>query len=206
MDQLEKVLQQIRQRQQFLLTSHARPDGDAIGSVLALSEVLRKMGKSAEVVLSDNVRVIYKPLPFADTIVHSSHVNGKYEAAIILECDSVQRTRLQGLERHFLISIDHHATSRTFADVNWIDPSASATAEMVFRLAVSAGVRITPEIADDRIRVSVRSKGAVNVAQFAEMFGGGGHECASGFSVQGPFPEAAKRVLTMLRERLPHTS
>ncbi len=62
------------------------------------------------------------------------------------------------------------------------------------------------ETADDRIRVSVRSKGAVNVAQFAEMFGGGGHECASGFSVQGPFPEAAKRVLTLLRERLPHTS
>ncbi len=318
MDHLEKVLQQINQRQQFLLTSHARPDGDAIGSVLALSEVLRKLGKSAEVVLSDNVPVIYKPLPFADTIIHASRVNGKYEAAIILECDSVQRTRLHGLERHFLISIDHHATSRAFADVNWIDPSASATAEMIFRLAISAGVKITSEIAtclytavltdtgsfayaptsartfdlakqlvehgadpariaqsvyftnpeskmhllgaalsslkregaiswmvvtrqdmerygaldedceglvnyalsilgvevavffretaEDRIRVSVRSKGAVNVAQFAETFGGGGHECASGFSVQGPFPEAARRVLTLLRERLPHTS
>src|SRR5258707_11796683 len=119
MDQVEKVLQQINQRQQFLLTSHARPDGDAIGSVLALSEVLRKLGKSAEVVLSDNVPVIYKPLPFADTIVHASHVNGKYEAAIILECDSVQRTRLQGLDRPSLLGFVHQVASRTLPDRSW---------------------------------------------------------------------------------------
>ncbi len=317
-DHLEQVLQHIQQRRQFVLTSHARPDGDAIGSVLALSEILRTMGKSVEVVLSDNVPVIYRPLPFADTIIHASQVNGKYEAAIILECDSVQRTRLQGLEHHFLINIDHHASYKTFADVNWIDPSASATAEMIFRLATEAGVKITPqiatclytavladtgsfnysttsartfelakqltecgadpvriaqsvyfanpaskmhllgaalsslrhegqmswmvvtrqdmerygaleedceglvnyalsiagievavffrELADGRVRVSVRSKGAVNVAQIAQMFGGGGHECASGFATEGPVPAAEERVLTLLRGRLPNAS
>lgn len=317
-DQLEQVLQHIQQRGQFVLTSHARPDGDAIGSVLALSEVLRTMGKSAEVVLSDNVPVIYRPLPFAETIIHASEVNGKYEAAIILECDSVQRTRLQGLERHFLINIDHHASFKTFANVNWIDTSASATAEMVFRLAMTAGVKITPQIAtclyaavltdtgsfnyattsartfdlarqladcgadpariaqsiyfanppakmhllgaalshlrhegamswmtvtrqdmeqcgaleedceglvnyalsiagievavffrelpDGRVRVSVRSKGAVNVSEIAQMFGGGGHECASGFATEGPVASATERVLTLLRSRVPIAS
>ena len=59
------------------------------------------MGKSAEVVLGDNVPVIYKPLPFADTIVHAAEINGDCDTAIILECDSVQRTRLNGLEDHF---------------------------------------------------------------------------------------------------------
>ncbi|HWX55335.1 MAG TPA: bifunctional oligoribonuclease/PAP phosphatase NrnA [Verrucomicrobiae bacterium] len=318
MDQLENVLHHIQRRKQFLLTSHARPDGDAVGSVLALAEVLRAMGKSAEVVLSDNVPVIYKPLPFAETIIHSSRVNGKYEAAIILECDSVQRTRIQGLEHHFLISIDHHASYKAFADVNWIDPSASATAEMVYRLATAAGVKITPEMAtclytavltdtgsfayaptnahtfelarqlvehgadpakvaqsvyfanpepkmhllgaalsslrreasmswmtvtrqdmerckaleedceglvnyalsvagvevavffretsDGRVRVSMRSKGALNVAQIAERFGGGGHECASGFSIDGPLPAAGEKVLSLVRARFAQSS
>src|SRR6476660_3133169 len=147
MDQLEQVLQEINQRRRFLVTSHARPDGDAIGSTLALAQVLRKMGKNSEVVLRDTVPVIYRPLPQSETIVHSSQVNGDYDAAIILECDSIQRTRLHGLERHFLINIDHHQSGRPFAQVNWIDPKAVATAEMVYRLARVAGVKISPEIA-----------------------------------------------------------
>ena len=72
---------------------------------------------------------------------------GSYDAAIILECDSIHRTRLEGLENRFLISIDHHVSGRPFAHVNWIDPHAVATAEMVFRLAREAGVKFSPEIA-----------------------------------------------------------
>src|ERR1051326_5565783 len=103
MDQLEKVLREIEQRRRFLVTSHARPDGDAIGSALALAQILRKMGKSSEVVLGDSVPVIYKVLPHAESIIHASHVNGNCDAAIILECDTIQRTRIQGLEHCFLI-------------------------------------------------------------------------------------------------------
>jgi bifunctional oligoribonuclease and PAP phosphatase NrnA len=315
MDQLEQVLEEIGKRRRFLVTSHARPDGDAIGSTLALAQILRKMGKSSEVVLGDSVPVLYRPLPHAESIVHSSQVNGDYDAAIILECDSIQRTRLHGLEDRFLINIDHHASSRPFAHVNWIDPSAVATAELVFRLAQAAQVKLTPEIAtclytavltdtgsfcyaptnactfelakylvehgadpgriaqgvyfsspiskmrllgtaltrleregavtwmwvtrqdmercealdedceglvnyalgiagvevaiffrevaQERIRVSIRSKGAVNVAVIAEKFGGGGHECAGGFSTEGPVQDAAQRVLKELRSHWP---
>src|ERR1700730_17692859 len=144
---LQDVLQQIEQRDRFVLTSHARPDGDAIGSVLACCQVLRAMGKQADIVLHDAVPRIYQPLPFADTVVRSERVSGNYEAAIILECDSIQRTRLEGLENRFLISIDHHVSGRPFADVNWIDPQAVATGEMVFRLAREAGTPFSPEIA-----------------------------------------------------------
>ena len=144
---LKEVLKQIEQRKRFVLTSHARPDGDAIGSALACCQILRAMGKQAEVVLRDGVPRIYQPLPFADEVVQAERVNGDYEAAIILECDSLQRTRLEGLEDRFLISIDHHLSGRPFAHVNWIDPKAVATAEMVYRLAREAGVKISPEIA-----------------------------------------------------------
>ena len=105
------------------------------------------MGKHADVVLHDGVPRIYRSLPFADQVVQSNRIAGSYEAAIILECDSIHRTRLEGLEDRFLISIDHHVSGRPFADVNWIDPHAVATAEMVFRLAREAGVKFSPEIA-----------------------------------------------------------
>ena len=144
---LREVLRQIEQHQHFVLTSHARPDGDAIGSVLACAQILRAMGKEAEVVLRDAVPRIYQPLPFTNTVVQATDVKGPYEAAIILECDSIQRTRLSGLEEKFLISIDHHLTGRPFAHVNWIDPEACATGELVYRLARECGVPISPEVA-----------------------------------------------------------
>ena len=115
---LKEVLREIDRRQRFLLTSHARPDGDAVGSVLACSHILRDLGKEAEVVLYDPVPHIYRLLPLADEVVRAQSVNGKYEAAILLECDSVQRTRLQGLEGHFQISIDHHVSRQITLSTN----------------------------------------------------------------------------------------
>src|ERR1700743_271291 len=145
MDQLAEVLQEIRQRQRFLVTSHARPDGDAIGSTLALAQILRKMGKTVDLVLRDPVPVIYKPLPQSETIIHSKRGDGPYDAAIILECDSIQRTRLEGLEDCFLINIDHHVSAKTYANINWIDSTAVATAELIFRLGQTAQGKLSPE-------------------------------------------------------------
>jgi len=308
---LQDVLRQIEQRDRFVLTSHARPDGDAIGSALACCQVLRAMGKQADVVLHDGVPRIYRALPFADQVMQSNRVAGDYEAAIILECDSIHRTRLEGLEGRFLISIDHHVSGRPFANVNWIDPHAVATGEMVFRLAREAGTPFSPEIAtclytalmtdtgsfmfqgtnehtfalarelvlagadpshcarsiyfahsvakmrllgealrnlntegrvgwtwvtqqqmelceakeedceglvnyvlsigevevaaffrelpDGRFRVSLRSKGKLDVARVAERFGGGGHQCASGCSLDGPLAQAVRQVLELMR-------
>jgi phosphoesterase RecJ-like protein len=71
-----------------------------------------------------------------------------------------------------------------------------------------AGVEVAVffrELANERIRVSIRSKGSVNVADIAEKFGGGGHECAAGFSMQGPVPAAAEIVLRELRPRMQHS-
>jgi phosphoesterase RecJ-like protein len=144
---LREVLNHIERRQRFVLTSHSRPDGDAIGSVLACSALLRQMGKEAEVVMRDAVPGIYRALPFADSVIQAPYVQEGYEAAIILECDCIQRTALEGLDGRFLINIDHHYSGRPFANVNWIDPDACATAELIFRLAREAGVPISAEIA-----------------------------------------------------------
>ena len=73
---LNEVLKQIEQRKRFVLTSHARPDGDAVGSTLACCQILRAMGKNADVILHDGVPRIYQPLPFANTVMKADRVNG----------------------------------------------------------------------------------------------------------------------------------
>jgi len=306
---LDRVLQEIRERRRFVVTSHARPDGDGIGSALACAQILRHMGKEAEVVMHDGVPRIYQSLPFAERVIRSESVPPN-DAVIILECDSIKRTQLNGLQDCFLINIDHHVSGRHFAQVNWIDSSVMATAELVYRMARLAGVPLDPDIAtclytalmtdtgsfmfegtnehtfaiarelvlagadpahcarniyfghstaklrllgaalanlhregslawiwvtqeqmerfgareedceglvnyalsigdvqvavffrelpDGRWRVSLRSKGEVNVSAVAEHFGGGGHKCASGCSLDGPMGVAVSRVIERL--------
>jgi bifunctional oligoribonuclease and PAP phosphatase NrnA len=307
---LDRVLQEIRVRRRFVVTSHARPDGDGIGSALACGQILRIMGKEAEVVMHDGVPRIYQNLPFADRVTQANSVPAN-DAVILLECDSIKRAALEGLEQCFLVNIDHHASGRNFAHINWIDSTVMATAELVFRLARIACVPVDRDIAtclytaimtdtgsfmftgtnehtftiarelvlagadpalcarhiyfghstakmrllgaalsnlhregplawiwvtqgqmmafgareedceglvnyalsiadvqvavffrelpDGRYRVSLRSKGQMNVSTVAEHFGGGGHKCASGCSIDGPLAVAVPRILDRLR-------
>ena len=77
-----------------------------------------------------------------------SRLEFRYAALSFIAPEKVRfRTRLEGLEDRFLINIDHHVSGRPFANVNWIDPHAVATAEMVFRLGREAGAHFSPEIA-----------------------------------------------------------
>ncbi len=96
----------------------------------------------------------------------------RYDAAILLECDSVERTGLRGLEDLFLINIDHHVTGREFASLNWIDRHAVSAGAMVYRLALAAGAEITPEMASCLYTTLLTDTGAfcygaVNESTFA---------------------------------------
>lgn len=308
------LLAAFREKDRFLLTAHARPDGDAIGSLLGLWMLLKEMGKHAEMQLFDRVPMIYRTLPGSEHIRHANGLSGSYDAVVLLECDGVERSRIQGLSGNFLINIDHHTSGRHFADLNWIDVHASAVAEMIHRLALAADLPITPPIAtclytallsdtgsfcyertraetfalakdlveqgaspariaqdvyfsnpaskmrllgtalttlqregriawlwvthsdmiragaveedcegivnyaigisgvdvavflrelpDHRVRLSLRSKGKMHVAEVASRFGGGGHDNASGCTLEGPLYSAMDRILQELRRHL----
>ena len=86
-------------------------------------------------------------LPCIEAIRQTEHVDGEYDAVILLECDSIERSGIGGLEGRFTVNIDHHFSGKAFADVNWIENDACAVAAMVYELAMLAGVRITPEMA-----------------------------------------------------------
>lgn len=313
-DGLDAVLEVIRGGRRFAICSHARPDGDAVGAMLACGMMLEQLGKQAEMISADPVPLIYRSLPCAASIRHAERLEGEFDAVILLECDSIERSRVAGLEGRFLVNIDHHATGRPFADVNWVDTEACAVAEMVFRVAVAAGAEVTPqiatclyaavltdtgsfcyegtdahafevardlagrgadpagiarevyfsnplskmlllgaaltnlrregrlawlwvtrddmkrtgaaeedcegivnyaigiagvegavllrELADHRVRLSLRSKGRLNVARIAASLGGGGHLHAGGCTMPGPLREATEKILEIMREEL----
>ncbi|HTW47084.1 MAG TPA: DHH family phosphoesterase [Acidobacteriaceae bacterium] len=308
------VLDVLRRGRRFLVGSHARPDGDAVGSVLACGMMLAQLEKQADLVSADPVPLIYRGLPCATTIRQAQRVEGEYDAVILLECDGLARSRLAGLERRFVVNIDHHVSAREFADVNWIDTDACAVAEMVYRLARGAGVTVTAEMAaclytgvltdtgsfcyegtdvhafemarelvccgadpaqlardvyfsnplskmallgaalnnlrrdgrlawlwvthadmqrtgaaeedcegivnyaiavagveaavllrelpDRRVRLSLRSKGRLDVARIASSLGGGGHLHAGGCTMEGPLSAATDRILETMRREL----
>ncbi|HUB18157.1 MAG TPA: DHH family phosphoesterase [Acidobacteriaceae bacterium] len=313
-DGLESVLNVIRRGQRFAICSHARPDGDAVGAMLACAMMLNQLGKTADMFSADPVPLIYRGLPCAASIRQTLYIEGDYDAILLLECDGVRRSRLAGLDGRLLVNIDHHATGRPFADVNWIDTGACAVAEMVYRLAIAAGAPITSQIAtclyagvltdtgsfcyegtdahafelarqlvghgadpagiarevyfsnplskmlllgaalsnlrregrlawlwvthddmtrtgaaeedcegivnyaiaiggveaavllrelpDHRVRLSLRSKGRLDVARIAARFGGGGHLHAGGCTMEGPLRDAADRILATMRAEL----
>lgn len=313
-DPLAAILDALHRGRRFLVCSHERPDGDAVGSMLAMGMVIEQMGKSIDLISADRVPPQYRKLPGVDVIHTMRRIRGHYDAAILLECDSLERTRLRGLETLFLINIDHHITGLDFAQLNWIDRSAASVGEMVYRLARAAGVDVTPQMAqclyttiltdtggfcygnvrestfalarelvqigadpiviadevyysapaskllllgaalrrlkhegrlawlwvthqdmlraraseadsegivnvalsmegidavvflrevpDGHIRASLRSKGALNVAEIAVRLRGGGHQNAAGCTLDGPLPRALKQILSELRSTM----
>ncbi|HEV2484200.1 MAG TPA: DHH family phosphoesterase [Terracidiphilus sp.] len=313
-DPIAAILQVLRNGERFLVCSHSRPDGDAVGSVLAMGMLLEQMGKRADLVTADGVPTIYRGLPGAEGIRHALRVHGPYDAAILLECDGLERARLRGLEGFFAINIDHHISGRPYAHLNWIDHGAASVGELVYRLVKAAGATVSPEMAtclyttvltdtggftygsvrastfavaqdlvlagadpvaiarevcystptskvlllgaalrnlkregrlawlwvthqdmvrtcaaeedceglvnvavgisgvevavflrelpERRIRLSMRSKGKVNVAEIAERLGGGGHGNAAGCTLEGPLWRALDEILTQLRNKL----
>jgi phosphoesterase RecJ-like protein len=310
-DSVAAILEVIRRGERFLVCSHSRPDGDAVGSMLATGMLLEQMGKRADLVTADRIPSIYRALPGAESIRTALRVHGPYDAVILLECDGLERTKLRGLEEFFHVNIDHHVTGRRFGIVNWIDRHAASVGEMVHRLVKAAGGTVTPEMAaclyttvltdtggfcygatrastfalaqelaaagadpvriaqeiyfstatskllllgaalsnlkregrlawlwvthqdmvrtcaaeedcegivnyaicisgveaavflrelpERQIRLSLRSKGRVNVAAIAARLGGGGHENAAGVTLDGPVSRALEEILAELR-------
>ena len=144
---MQAVVDAIRTRQRFVLSSHARPDGDAIGSQLAMAFALDHLGKHVTLVNRDPVPGPLQPFPGTERIVVADHVDETFDAAIIMECSSLDRTGVTGFDRSFVINIDHHQGNTGYGAVNWFDPGAAACAEMVFDVIVALGVPLTAAIA-----------------------------------------------------------
>ena len=144
---LSRVRDTLLQGHSFLLTSHARPDGDSLGSQLALAGALQQLGKQVRIINSDPAPALYAFLPDMSTIEIAAAVEDPFDAVVVLECSTLSRPSVAGLEGRLLINIDHHADNVMYGDINWHDVSACACAEMVFELIEALGAHLTPALA-----------------------------------------------------------
>ena len=138
---------EIQKRQRFVIASHVRPDGDAIGSQLAMAAALRHLGKEVRVVNRDPAPPPLSVFPGVADIEIAERVDDPGDAVIVMESGDLLRTGVAGLEPGFIINIDHHVGNTMFGAVNWIEVSAAACGEMVFDLVRDLGVPLTYDIA-----------------------------------------------------------
>jgi phosphoesterase RecJ-like protein len=144
--ELRQIVDAIRARRRFVLSSHSRPDGDSIGSQLAMALALRALGKEVHVVNKDRAPGPILQFPGVAEIEIAEAVTGDYDAAIIMECGDLQRTGVAGLDRFFVINIDHHPGNTAYGQLNWFDSTAAACGEMVFDLITALGVPLDAAI------------------------------------------------------------
>lgn len=147
---VERILEIIAAAQTVAVVGHVRPDGDCIGSQLALSLALLNEGK--QVVCWNEDRIPAK-LAFLDPegVMQRPKADQTFDCVIAVDAASFERLGEVGrhvARRGTLINIDHHASNTRYGDINWVSPRESATGELVFRLLKYAGWRVVPSVAD----------------------------------------------------------
>jgi len=146
-DPIPRIARKLRSSRSIVITSHLRPDGDSICTGLALARMLENLGKRVQMINHDPTPFPFSDLPAVGRIAVGQVPPGAFDLAILLECANVGRSGQENLDGYFKINIDHHQSYDTYADINWIDPSASAVGEMAFTLAERLKLPVTPEIA-----------------------------------------------------------
>ncbi len=144
---LAQTAEAIRRRQRFVIASHVRPDGDAVGSQMAMAYALKHLGKEVRVVSRDAAPPPLLVFPGVSEIEIVDRVDDPGDAVIVMESGDLLRTGVSGLERGFVINIDHHVGNSMFGAINWFDVSAAACGEMVFDLVRELGVPLSHDIA-----------------------------------------------------------
>ncbi len=141
-----EIAKKILKSENIAISAHMRPDADCIGSGIALCLMLEQLGKN--VCFRNNDRPVFPLTEFPEfnRVDYKQISPDPFDLVILLEGGSEDRHGQKGLSDYFTINIDHHATSSTISDMNWIDPEASAAGELIYELGIELGVEFTKEI------------------------------------------------------------
>ena len=147
MNTLDNILEEINNAQSIVILTHENPDGDAIGSGLALYNALKQIGKNPDIIIPEYPR-IFEFLPGADEIKKESDVE-KYDLAISVDCATIKM--LNGFATYFenakvRVSIDHHSTNTMFGDLNYVSPDAPACAQILLVVFEYFKIEVTKDI------------------------------------------------------------
>lgn len=163
---IKSLKKTIEQSYSFIVASHVDPEGDAIGSSLALYYALKGLGKKVCVYNESGVPRILKFLPGAELIVRELESVNEYDAIFVVDCGDIDRLgKLKNkLEKLKIINIDHHSTNDSFGHLNFVDRNAAAAGEVVYDLLRKLGVVFTREIATNLYTALVVDTGSFRYA------------------------------------------
>lgn len=149
----EAILQDIRAIDNVVLFTHSHPDGDALGSLLGLADILENLGKKVFCWLEEDVSHLYKFMPDVDKVHTSLEQYRDFIAAaganlmsIALDCgdaDRLGKSRHEFLQLSPFVVIDHHQSHSEFGTARWVQPGCSSTGEMVYELAMALGAEVS---------------------------------------------------------------
>ena len=147
MSTLDNILEEINNAESIVILTHENPDGDAIGTGLALYNALKEYGKNPDIIIPEYPRT-FSFLPGADEIKKSSDIE-KYDLAISVDCATIKM--LNGFANYFenakvKVSIDHHSTNTMFGDLNYVSPDAPACAQILLVVLNYFKIEITKDI------------------------------------------------------------
>ncbi len=149
-DPIERIAGLLRSETTFLILTHFRPDGDAIGSQLALTLLLKDLGKHVEAWNDDEVPAKFRFLPGSGMIQKPAAAPRDFDVVISIDASNWQRvgTAAQKIKsKKYFINIDHHVSNDKFADINWIVPGAPASGQIAYDLIQRGGFKLTRDIA-----------------------------------------------------------
>ncbi len=142
-----KLRKLIKENKTFLIVSHINPDGDAVGSVIALALGFKKLGKRVYILSKSPVPEIFRFLPYSK-LINNKIPTADFDVLFLLDCNTLERTGFTALPAKSIAVIDHHLTaSKNKYRVNLIDPSVSATGELIYNLLHALRVPIDRNIA-----------------------------------------------------------
>jgi phosphoesterase RecJ-like protein len=145
-----EIISLLRDAKRLFLTTHKDPDGDGIGSILALGRSLSNAGKKVVCLSQDPVPFPVNQLEGADRIVRAIRSRERFDVVLVLDCGDLRRLGVLKpfLKAHpTLVNIDHHESNECFGDLNWVDPKSSSTGEIIFKLIKDAGLPMDSVIA-----------------------------------------------------------
>ncbi len=151
MNSLQEIAGFLKKFKKALICGHAMPDGDSVGSVLAMRLILSEIGVESIAVTPDPVPAMYDFLPGADKFVELSQAPDDFDLAVILDCTDLGRLGSDGgpkiAKAQNVVNIDHHVSNDGFGTYCYVDEKAAATGEIIFNLAQAMGIKINKDIA-----------------------------------------------------------
>lgn len=185
------IINQLKKSERILIASHAHPDGDAVGSLISLGLGLEELKKKVWLYNESPIPAIYQFLPSLHLIHPTIGDIDGFDTAIILDCSDLHRIgdAAEAVSRiPMMINIDHHMTNTRFGKIQYIDPSASSTAEIVYRLIKRMNIPVTTGMAysiytgimadTGSFRFSNTTPEAFEISHQMVMFGADPHKVA----------------------------